>query len=104
MVRHIGLVLLTFVVMQMMRRSAEESEGSVKARWQMEVMRDGESPPPLLKDYPPNLRPTAYVLLISAHLLTRAGFLPMLTASSLAVPVPDPTLAAVGDGVKWKQL
>ncbi len=59
MVRHIGLVLLTFVVLQMMRRSVEESVGSVKECWQLEVMRDGESPPPLLKACPPHLRPTA---------------------------------------------
>ncbi len=59
MVRHVGLVLLTFVVLQMMRRSVEESVGSVKERWQLEVMRDGESPPPLLKACPPHLRSTA---------------------------------------------
>jgi DDE superfamily endonuclease len=59
MVRHVSLVLLTFVVMQMMRRSGEESLGLVKERWQLEVMRDGESPPPLLKACPPHLRPTA---------------------------------------------
>src|SRR5215210_678495 len=59
MVRHVGLVLLTFVVMQSMRRSAEESVGAVKERWQLEVLRDGESPPSLLKACPPNLRPTA---------------------------------------------
>ena len=49
MVRHVGLVLLTFVVLQMMRRSEEESLGLVKEHWQLEVMRDGESPLPLLK-------------------------------------------------------
>ena len=59
MVRHVGLVLLTFVVLQMMRRSVEESLGSVKERWQLEVLRDGESPPPLLKACPPHLRATA---------------------------------------------
>jgi hypothetical protein len=59
MVRHVGLVLLTFVVLQMMRCTPEESLGSVKERWQLEVMRDGESPPPLLKGCPPHLRPTA---------------------------------------------
>ncbi len=59
MVRHVGLVLLTFVVLQMMRRSVEESLGSVKERWQLEVMRNGESPPPLLKACPPHLRATA---------------------------------------------
>jgi hypothetical protein len=59
MVRHVGLVLLTFVVMQMMRRSVQESVGSVKEHWQLEVMRDGESPPPPLKACPPHLRATA---------------------------------------------
>jgi len=59
MVRHVGLVLLTFVVLQMMRRSVEDSLGSVKEHWQLEVMRDGESPPPLLKASPPHLRATA---------------------------------------------
>jgi hypothetical protein len=59
MVRHVGLVLLTFVVLQMMRRSVEESVGSVKEHWQLEVLRDGESPPPLLKACPSHLRATA---------------------------------------------
>jgi Transposase DDE domain len=59
MVRHVGLVLLTFVVLQMMRRSAQESVGSVKERWQLEVMRDGQLPPPPLKACPPHLRATA---------------------------------------------
>jgi hypothetical protein len=59
MVRHVGLVLLTFAVLQMMRRSVEESLGSVKEHWQLEGMRDSESPPPLLKACPPHLRATA---------------------------------------------
>jgi hypothetical protein len=59
MVRHVGLVFLTFIVMQLMRRSAEESLGSVKERWQLEVMREGQSPPPLLKACSPHLRATA---------------------------------------------
>jgi hypothetical protein len=59
MVRHVSLVLLAFVVLQMMRRSPEESVGSLKERWQLEVIRDGESPPRLLKTCPPHLRPTA---------------------------------------------
>lgn len=58
MVRHVGLVLLTFVVLQMMRRTPEESVGSVKERWRLEVLRDGESPP-FLKACPPHLRATA---------------------------------------------
>jgi SRSO17 transposase len=32
MVRHVGLVLLAFMVMQMMRRSVGESLGSIKER------------------------------------------------------------------------
>ena len=59
MVRHVGLVLLAFVVMQLMRRSAEESLGSVKEHWQLEVMRDGERSPRPLKACPPHLRATA---------------------------------------------
>jgi hypothetical protein len=59
MVRHVGLVFLTFFVLQMMRRTPEESVASVKERWQLEVMRDGESPPPPLKACPPHLRATA---------------------------------------------
>ena len=59
MVRHVGLVLLTFVVLQLMRRTSEESVGSVKECWQLEVLRDGQSPPPLLKACPPHLRATA---------------------------------------------
>jgi len=59
MVRHVGLVLLTFMVMQLMRRSVDESLGSVKERWQLEAMRDGEPPPTPLKACPPHLRATA---------------------------------------------
>lgn len=59
MVRHVGLVLLTFVVLQMLRVNASESVGEVKARWQLEVLRDGEQPPPPLRACPPELRPTA---------------------------------------------
>jgi hypothetical protein len=59
MVRHVGLVLLTFVVLQLMRRSPTESMGAVKERWQLEVTRDGQPPPPPLKACPPHLRATA---------------------------------------------
>jgi hypothetical protein len=52
MVRHVGLVLLTFVVMRSMRRSAEESIGALKERWQLKMLRDGESLPPLLELVP----------------------------------------------------
>lgn len=59
MVRHVGLVLLTFVVLQMMRRTREESVGKVKERWQLDAMRDGQPPPTPLKACPPHLRATA---------------------------------------------
>jgi SRSO17 transposase len=59
MVRHVGLVLLTFVVLQMMRVNTEESVGAVKERWQLAVARDREPPPLPLKACPPHLRLTA---------------------------------------------
>jgi hypothetical protein len=59
MVRHVGLVFLTFVVLQMMRRSADESVGMVKERWQLAVTQDGQPPPPPLKASPAHLRATA---------------------------------------------
>jgi hypothetical protein len=59
MVRHVGLVLLTFVVLQMMRRSPGESVGMVKERWQLAVTQDGQPPPPPLKASPAHLRATA---------------------------------------------
>jgi hypothetical protein len=59
MVRHVGLVLLTFVVLQMMRITPEESVGTVKERWQLDVMRGHETPPAPLKACPSHLRLTA---------------------------------------------
>lgn len=59
MVRHVGLVLLTFVVLQMMRRSPGESVGMVKERWQLAVTQGGQPPPPPLKASPTHLRATA---------------------------------------------
>lgn len=59
MVRHVGLVLLTFVVLQMMRHTPEESVGSVKERWQLAVTQHGQSPPPPLRAAPAHLRATA---------------------------------------------
>jgi DDE superfamily endonuclease len=59
MVRHVGLVLLTFVVLQLLRESPEESVGAVKERWQLAVLRQGELPPPPLRCCPPHLRATA---------------------------------------------
>lgn len=59
MVRHISLVLLTFVVLQLLRTTPCESVGAVKERWQVAVIRDGEVPPPPLRACPSELRPTA---------------------------------------------
>jgi hypothetical protein len=59
MVRHVALVLLTFVVLQLLRRSASEPVGTVKERWQLAVLRAGEVAPPPLRACPPELRPTA---------------------------------------------
>ena len=59
MVRHVGIVLLTFVVLQMMRLSREEPVGAVKERWQLEGFRHGEQPPVPLKACPTHLRATA---------------------------------------------
>ena len=59
MVRHVAFVLLTFVVLQMLRRNLHETVGAVKERWQLEVARNGQPPPPPLKACPHELRATA---------------------------------------------
>lgn len=59
MVRHVALVLHTFVVLQMLRQANDESVGTVKERWQLALLRDGEAPPTPLRACPPELRPTA---------------------------------------------
>ena len=56
MVRHVALVLLTFVVLQLLRRDPQETVGAVKARWHDEVLRDGQTPPPPLRATPPDFR------------------------------------------------
>jgi len=59
MVRHVAFVWLTFVVLQMLRHNPQEPVASVKERWQLEVARDGQSPPAPLKACPLELRATA---------------------------------------------
>jgi hypothetical protein len=59
MVRHVALVLLGFVVLQMLRQRPTEPLAAVKERWQLVVLRNGEAPPPPLRACPPELRPTA---------------------------------------------
>ena len=55
-VRHVALVFLTFVVLQLLRRAPQETVGAVKARWQGEVLRDGQAPPQPLRAAPPEFR------------------------------------------------
>ena len=56
LVRHVALVLLAFVVLQVLRRAPQETVGAVKARWQGELLRDGQTPPPPLHAAPPEFR------------------------------------------------
>ena len=56
MVRHVALVCLTFVALQLLRRDPQETVGAVKARWHDEVLRDGQTPPPPLRSTPPAFR------------------------------------------------
>lgn len=59
MVRHVAIVLLTFVVLQQLRRTPTESVGAVKERWQLAALQDGQAPPVPLRACPPELRATA---------------------------------------------
>jgi hypothetical protein len=59
LVRHVSLVFLTFVVLQLLRQLHTESVGAVKERWQLAVIQAGEVPPAPLRACPPHLRPTA---------------------------------------------
>jgi hypothetical protein len=56
LVRHVALVCLAFVVLQVLRRAPQETVGAVKARWQGEVLRDGQTPPQPLRTAPPEFR------------------------------------------------
>ncbi len=56
LVRHVALVFLAFVVLQVLRRAPQETAGAVKARCQAEVLRDGQTPPPPLRAVPPECR------------------------------------------------
>lgn len=57
-VRHISLVLLTFVVLQMLRKHQGEAVAAVKERWQLEAVRDHDPPPIPLRACPAHLRAT----------------------------------------------
>jgi DDE superfamily endonuclease len=56
LVRHVALVFVTFVVLQLLRRDPRETVGAVKARWQDEVLRDGQAPPRPLRAAPLEFR------------------------------------------------
>jgi SRSO17 transposase len=56
LVRHVALVCLTCVVLQLLRRDPRDTVGAVKAHWQSEVLRDGQAPPSPLRAAPPAFR------------------------------------------------
>jgi hypothetical protein len=57
MVRHVALVLVSFVVLQQLRVDRAESLAAVKARWQLTVTRQGEPPPAPSKPAQPTSAP-----------------------------------------------
>lgn len=59
MVRHVGVVLLAFVVLQQLRVTPEESLAAVKERWQLTALQDGQAAPIPLRACPRELRATA---------------------------------------------
>jgi hypothetical protein len=56
LVRHVALVFVAFVVLQVLRRAPQETVGAVKTRWQGDILRDGQAPPPPLRAAPPEFR------------------------------------------------
>jgi len=56
MVRHLALVCLTFVALQLLRRDPQDTVGAVKAAWHDEILRDGQTPPHPLRAAPPEFR------------------------------------------------
>lgn len=59
MVRHVGVVLLAFVVLQRLRVTPEESIAAVKERWQLAALQNGQVAPVPLRACPRELRATA---------------------------------------------
>jgi hypothetical protein len=66
LVRHVALVFVTFVVLQLLRRDPQETVGAVKVRWQGEVLRAGQAPPRPLRAAPLALRPARAPLKLTA--------------------------------------
>ncbi|MBI3968667.1 MAG: transposase [Chloroflexi bacterium] len=56
LVRHVALVLLAFVALQGLRRAPQETVGAVKSRWQADLLRAAQKPPPVLRATPPHFR------------------------------------------------
>ncbi|MBV9282169.1 MAG: transposase [Chloroflexi bacterium] len=83
MVRHVALVLLTFVILQLLRRDVTEPVAAVKERWQLALLRQGEAQPPPLRACPPHLRATAQLL----SLMPSFTFTPLLSRCSCGCPV-----------------
>lgn len=61
-VRQVGLVLLAFVVLHVLRQRPGEPLAAVKERWPPAALRRGEQAPVSWRACAPELRPTAYVL------------------------------------------
>jgi SRSO17 transposase len=59
MVRHVALVVVTFVVLQVLRQRPDETVGEVKERWQLACLRDGQMPPAPRRASPRLFRTTA---------------------------------------------
>ena len=59
MVRHVGVVLLAFVVLQRLRVTPKESLAAVKERWQLATLQNGQAAPAPLRACPRELRVTA---------------------------------------------
>jgi len=66
LVRHVALVFVTFVVRQLLRCDPHETAGAVKARWQGEVLRAGQAPPPPLRAAPLEFRRSRSPLKLTA--------------------------------------
>lgn len=59
MVRHVGMVLLAFVVLQWLRLTPEESLAAVKERWQLAALQHGQAALAPLRVSPHERRATA---------------------------------------------
>ena len=49
MVRHVALVMVSYVVLQLLRTDPSETVDGVKERWQLQVLTGGMAPPQPLR-------------------------------------------------------